>query len=50
VMLSGPNGAGKTTASDSLLQGPLKVDAFVKRSSLAGRIIREVRGDPKESN
>jgi predicted ABC-type ATPase len=35
VMLSGPNGAGKTTASNTLLQGPLKVDAFVNADIIA---------------
>lgn len=35
VMLSGPNGAGKTTASETLLQGPLKVDAFVNADFIA---------------
>jgi predicted ABC-type ATPase len=35
VMLSGPNGAGKTTASKTLLQGPLKVDAFVNADIIA---------------
>jgi predicted ABC-type ATPase len=34
-MLSGPNGAGKTTASRILLQGPLRVDAFVNADIIA---------------
>jgi predicted ABC-type ATPase len=35
VMLGGPNGAGKTTASATLLQGPLRVSAFVNADIIA---------------